>query len=110
MERELSAALLHCIDAIVEEKAQAKRLELILQPPCDFSVNKGKKPVAHVYQRYSHTQRREDSGVLAPDHAAADDGHALGDAVHMQYRIGIVNHPVIERDVCGMMRRGARRD
>ena len=73
----------------------------------DFCVEKWEQAIAAVDQRYLDSKRHEDGRVFAADHAAADYGEALRDAIHLQKCVGVEDVDVVEGDFWRTMRVGA---
>ena len=78
--------------------AEAPR-HLVAQRVGEVGVELHQQPLARVDQRHAHAERREDPGVLAPDHAAADHDEPAGDLGQRQDVVAVHHDPAVERDV-----------
>ncbi len=97
------------LDAHAQLDDDAERRERRLQARAHLRVEERKQTIASFEQRDLDVHRREHRRVLAADHAAADDDHALRQAIEEQDGVG-VRDVRAERDVRRLKRHGARRD
>ena len=65
----------------------------------DLVVDEGQQPVALVDQRHADAERGEDAGVLAADHAGADDRERARQLVEMQDVVAGEDALAVERDM-----------
>ncbi len=97
------------VHAVTHEEANAHRFHAGLQGTGNLRVQAADQAVAFLDDRDPDTQRGEDAGVLAADHAAANNQHGLGDFVQGKDRVRIIDARVVERESRRPVGIGARR-
>ena len=107
----LGCATSHLVDLFLPKKLHAARRHRCGERACEISrVEERQQRVAAVDQMHVHAHRGEGAGVLAADHAGADDDQASGQGAEMQQLIGVVHAVVFEGKDRRTKRRGSRRD
>src|SRR5713101_823577 len=87
--------------AFVEPEMHAEGLEAVAEAVGNFVVEKRKKTVAAVDKSNLDSEGFENGSVFATDHAAADDGEAFRNAVHLEKSVGIESMNIVEGDLRG---------
>ncbi len=64
----------------------------------NFSIEKRQQTVAAIDEGDFDSERHENRSIFAADDAAADNGEALGNAVHLQKCVRIKGMDIVERD------------
>src|SRR6266481_1821504 len=82
----------------------------IAQTIGNLVVEKWEKAITAVYESDVDSKSFEDGGIFATDDAAADDGEAFGNAIHLEKRVRVKRMNVVESDLRGAMGLGAGGD
>ena len=97
------------VDAEVHGHTEAI-LQLADEHAHDLAVDVAHERRASVDEVYLHAEGGEDGGILGSDHAGADYGEHLRDAVDVQDRVAVADELVVERYVGRAVGRGAGGD
>ncbi len=96
--------------AFVKQEMHADVRKAITQAIGNLVVKKWKQTIAAVYEGDVDSKRLEDGGIFTANDAAANDGEAFWDAVHLQKSVRVERVNVIESDLRGAMGFGAGGD
>ncbi len=96
--------------AFVKQEMHAKSGKAVAETIGNLVVEKGEKTVASVHESDVNAEGFEDGSVFATDDAAADDGQAFGNAVHLKKSVRVKSVDVVEGNLRGAMGLGPRGD
>ena len=96
--------------AFVKQEMHAKSGKAVAETIGNLVVEKWEKTVASVHEGDINAEGFEDGSVFATDDAAADDGQAFGNAVHLKKSVRVKSVDVVEGNLRGAMGLGPRGD
>src|ERR1700739_4976406 len=76
----------------------------------NLRIQERQESVSPVDEGHLYSKRRKYRRVFTSNYTTAHDCKASGDRIHLQNRVRVKNHFVIERNFGGAVRRGTRRN